>query len=203
MELRKRLENLNLPPYVRLVAVTKTFPVETIIKCIDAGIKEIGENYVQEAENKFAIIGNKVKWHMIGHLQRNKVKKAVKIFDMIQTVDSYKIAEKINEECLKIGKIMPVLVQVNVSGDKFGIDPEEVHIFLKELSTFENIRVKGLMCIASFSKPRDDFRRMKSIFDKAGLEILSMGMSDDYRIAIEEGSNMVRIGRALFGERLN
>lgn len=199
-----------------LVVVTKTQPVEKVIEAINSGITDIGENRVEEAFEKIELLEKynlleenlrkKVKWHMIGHLQTNKVKTAIEIFDMIQSVDSFKLAKEIDRQCKKINKIMPVLIEVNISGEKqkYGIKPEEVFSFLELTGQLDNIKVKGLMCMAPFFEPgtiektRPYFKELYSLFKKTNLEILSMGMSNDYRIAVEEGSNMVRIGTAIF-----
>ncbi|MBI4448032.1 YggS family pyridoxal phosphate-dependent enzyme [Candidatus Woesearchaeota archaeon] len=198
--IRENLENLELGN-AKLVAVTKTLSKETILEAIECGVTDIGENYVQEAEKKFVAIGKKVRWHFIGHLQLNKVKRAVKIFDLIQTVDSFELAKKISAEAKKIGKTQEILIQLDSSGDKFGIKPEEVHNFLTQIDGLPYINVRGLMTIAPLEKPQPAFKRIKQIFDKEKLSILSMGMSNDYKIAIGEGSTMVRIGTAIFGKR--
>ncbi len=204
-----------LPTYVTLVAATKTRTIEEIKEAIDAGIEIIGENYVQEAEKKFQVLKEKVKFHCIGHLQRNKVKKAVKIFDMIQTVDSIKVAEEIDKRCRTIGKVMPVLVEINIAREetKTGCIPEELESLIESISFLDNIKVKGLMTMAPYFEDPEDyrlyFRNTKKLFDKiknlnienVDMDILSMGMSDSYKVAIEEGANMVRIGTKLFGPR--
>lgn len=201
---------------IKIVAVSKMKPPELIRYAIEAGIEDIGENRVQEAIPKIEIIGKgRVTWHLVGHLQSNKAKKAVRYFDMIQSVDSMKIAEKISSFSLQEGKGTPVLVEVNVSGEstKFGINPESVKDFVGELSCLAGIRVKGLMTIGPLTYDKDAirraFRKMYGVFDDlrrekiegVEMEILSMGMTDDFEIAIEEGATMVRIGRAIFGER--
>lgn len=200
MGIKENLESLEIKN-ATLVAVTKKVPVERILEAIENGVKDIGENYVREAESKFEAIGKKVRWHLIGNLQGNKVKKAVKIFDVIQTIDSYGLAEKIDAECGKIKKKMDVLIQVDLTGDKHGISPDELLKMVDKLKTMKNIELKGLMGIASIENPASDFRNLKRLFDKTGLKILSMGMSNDYKIALSEGSNMVRIGTAIFGLR--
>lgn len=204
-----------IPEGVLLVAASKTRTPQEILEAIEAGIQIIGENYVQEAEKKFSVIGNKVRWHMIGHLQTNKAKKAVKMFDMIQTVDSVKIAKAINKECKKIGKIMPVLIEVNSAEEeqKAGVVPDEVIPLIKEIASLENIKIEGLMTMGPFvddpEELRPYFKKTKELFEKikdmdiANVEMkyLSMGMSDSYKVAIEEGANMVRIGTKIFGPR--
>ena len=205
----------SLPAGVMLVAAAKTRSPEEVQAVIDAGIKILGYNYLQEAERIYQIIGNKVQWHMIGHLQRNKVKDAVNLFDMIETIDSVKLAEEVNKRCAAINKIMPVLIEINSGKElnKTGVLPEDVDELIKQISSFPNIHVQGLMTMGPiFGNPEDArpyFKTTKLIFDrliKAGIpnvemRYLSMGMSNSYKVAIEEGANIVRIGTKLFGER--
>ncbi len=204
-----------LPAGVRLVAAAKTRSSEEIEEAIHAGVKTIGENYIQEAEKAFETIGNKVKWHFIGHLQKNKVKKAVKIFDMIETVDSYPLAREINEKCILISKIMPILIEINSGREeqKFGVLPEEALDLIKEISLLSHIKVKGLMTMGPpFGNPEDSrpyFKETKKLFDEikakelpnVEMNDLSMGMTNSFQIAIEEKANIVRIGTLIFGER--
>jgi len=204
-----------LPENVELVAAAKARTSEEIEEAIEAGIKIVGENYVQEAQRAWAVIGKRVKWHFIGHLQKNKVKKAVKIFDMIETVDSYNLAKEISERCSQISKMMPVLIEVNSGKEKqkFGVFPEDVLNLIKEISDFSNIKVIGLMTMGPrFGNPEDSrpyFIETRKIFEKIkGLNLpniemryLSMGMTNSYQIAIEEKANMVRIGTLIFGKR--
>ena len=204
-----------LPENVELVAAAKARTSEEIEEAIEAGIKIVGENYIQEAQRAWAVIGKKVKWHFIGHLQKNKVKKAVKIFDMIETVDSYDLAQEINKRCSQISKMMPVLIEVNSGKEKqkFGVFPEDVLNLIKEISDFSNIKVIGLMTMGPrFGNPEDSrpyFIETRKIFEKIkGLNLpniemryLSMGMTNSYQIAIEEKANMVRIGTLIFGKR--
>lgn len=205
-----------LPEGVELIGVAKTRNLEEIQEAVDAGIRNIGENYVQEAERAYQQIGQAVKWHMIGHLQSNKAKKAVRIFDMIETVDSVKLAEAIDRACGDIGKVMPVLIEIN-SGEesqKAGVMPEDAASLIREMTVFRNIRIMGLMTMGPFSGEPEDarpyFRRTREVFDEirntnlSGVEMkhLSMGMSNSYNVAIEEGANMVRIGTKIFGERI-
>ena len=205
--LNGNLAVLGIPPDVKLVAVTKTRTVEEIRHAIMSGVTCIGENRVQEAEKKFPFLP-KVEKHMIGHLQTNKVKLAVELFDMIQSVDSLKLAEEISKRCETIGKVMPVLVEVNIGNEpnKYGIKPEDAGSFVKEISKLKNIDVQGLMCVAPLLAPEETrpyFKKMKQLFGSVGnMKWLSMGMSNDYKTAIEEGSNMVRIGTAIFGYRV-
>jgi len=194
------------PEDVKLIAVTKTFPVDIINKAIDFNIKSIGETKVQEAKKKFEEIGNKVEWHMIGHLQSNKAKDAVKIFDIIHSIDRMKIAKKVSDKCLELNKNMPVLVQVNLTEDKFGIKPEEIVEFVNKIKKLDGIKVEGLMTIAPFVEPEETrpyFKKLRELSLKCNLKELSMGMSNDFEVAIEEGATMVRIGTAIFGERKN
>ena len=200
---------------VRLVAATKTRTVEEIKRAIEAGITDIGENYIQEAEEKYSKLRGNVRFHFIGHLQTNKVKKAVELFDMIQTVDSLNVAKEIDKRCKDISKIMPILIEVNSGKEenKDGCMPENVESLIKEISKLKNLKVKGLMTMAPFfddpEKDRPFFRLTKRLFDKikglnmpnVDMETLSMGMTDTYKIAIEEGSNMIRIGTKIFGPR--
>jgi pyridoxal phosphate enzyme (YggS family) len=205
-----------LPEGVHLVGVAKTRSPEELQEAVDAGIRIIGENYVQEAEKAYQKIGAVVKWHMIGHLQSNKAKKAVRIFDMIETVDSIKLAGAIDSACGNIGKVMPVLIEIN-SGEesqKAGVMPEGVVSLIKEMTGLKNIRIMGLMTMGPFSGDPEDarpyFRRTREIFEDIkmknlpGVEMkyLSMGMSNSYKVAIEEAANMVRIGTKIFGERI-
>jgi hypothetical protein len=191
---------------IKLIAVTKTFPVNVINESIKLGINSIGETKIQEAKEKFEEIGRKVEWHMIGHLQSNKVKDAIKIFDVIHSIDRLKIAKKISDKCIELKKIMPILVQVNLTNDKFGIKPEETLEFINEVKKFDGIKVEGLMTIAPYvgpEKTRPYFKKLKELALICKLKHLSMGMSNDFEVAIEEGSTMVRVGTAIFGERKN
>jgi len=194
------------PEDIKLIAVTKTFPVDVINKAIDLGINSIGETKVQEAKKKFEKIGKKVEWHMVGHLQSNKVKDAVKIFDVIHSIDRMKITKKVSDKCLELNRKMPVLVQVNLTEDKFGVKPEETVEFVKRINILQGIKVEGLMTIAPFVKPEETrpyFQKMKELASLCNLEHLSMGMSNDFEFAIEEGATMVRIGTAIFEQRID
>lgn len=204
-----------LPKEVILVAAAKTRAPNEVRRAINAGVQIIGENYVQEAEDAFAALGRIAQWHFIGHLQKNKVKKAVPIFDMIETVDSLKLGERIDRECKKLGKMMPVLVEVNSGREpqKSGVLPEEAEKLVRELAELPHIHVQGLMTMGPrFGDPelaRPYFQETKRLFDQLSnlpiedteMHYLSMGMSNTYEIAIEEGANMVRIGTKIFGER--
>jgi pyridoxal phosphate enzyme (YggS family) len=203
------------PDDVQLMGVTKRVPPERIQEAVDAGLATIGENRVQEAKEKVAAVKGDVSWHMIGHLQRNKVKTAVQMFDMIQSVDSPELAAEIDRRSAGAGRRMDVLIEVKTAPEetKFGVDPPGAIDLIAGISEFANIDVKGLMTIGTFtddeSEIRRCFRELRELAGKvaalgiAGVEmkVLSMGMSSDYRIAIEEGSNMVRIGTAIFGTR--
>jgi pyridoxal phosphate enzyme (YggS family) len=204
-----------LPDGVRLVAAAKTRAPQEILEAITAGVTIIGENYVQEAAKAYEAIGNKVEWHFIGHLQKNKVKKAVEIFDMIETVDSSEIAREIDKRCAQIGKTMPVLVEINSGREnqKTGVYPENAEKLITGISTLQNIRVMGLMTMGPLSGDPEDSRpyfvETKKTFDRirklnlpnVEMKYLSMGMTNSYRIALEEGANMVRIGSQIFGQR--
>ena len=204
-----------LPAGVELVAMAKNKQAAEILEAIEAGAKIIGENYLQEAERAYKVVGDRVKWHLTGHLQRNKVKKAVRIFDMIETVDSIDIAREIDKRCAEIGKIMPVLIEVNSGRErqKTGVLPGDVAKLVKDMAGLTNIRVLGLMTIEPyFSDPENSrpyFAETRRIFEEirklnipnVEMKHLSMGMSNSYKVAIEEGANMVRIGTRIFGAR--
>ena len=201
------------PQEIKLVAVTKTATIEQIKEAISAGVKIIGENKVQEAKEKYQILTADIEWHLVGHLQTNKVKYAIEIFDCIHSVDSIKLAKEIDRRSLQFGKTTNVLVEVNVSGEetKYGIKPEEVEPFLKEISEFSRIRVRGLMTIAPIAEDKEEvrpyFRKLRELSEEiksknlknVKMDYLSMGMTEDFEVAIEEGANMVRIGRGIFG----
>ena len=206
----------HIPEHVILVAASKGKTTEDIEEAINSGIKFIGESYIQEAENKILSIGrDRVTWHMIGHLQSRKAKKAVQLFDMIETIDSFKLASVISETCEKSGKTMPVLIEIN-SGEeqnKTGIMPSEAEKFIRKAALLKGIKIEGLMTMGPFSKNPEDirpyFRLTKVLFDHIkscnipdiSMKYLSMGMSDSYKIALEEGASIIRIGSAIFGQR--
>jgi len=210
---KKILEEL--PSGVELVAASKTRTPEEILQAIQAGIKIIGQNYVQEAQKAYSIIGQQAKWHFIGHLQRNKVKIAVEIFDMIETVDSITLASEIDKRCRRLDKIMPILIEINSGKEqqKYGIFPEDTEGLINKISILKNIKIKGIMTMGPrFGNPEDArpyFIETKKIFDKirtldipsVEMRYLSMGMTNSYRVAIEEGANLVRIGSKIFGPR--
>ncbi len=205
-----------IPDNVTLIAVTKTVDVIKIREAIKAGIENIGENKVQEALSKFDSLKDlKIKWHLIGRLQSNKAKKAIEIVDLIHSVDSLKLANVLNKEAEKVSKIQEVLLQVNVSREetKTGFFVEDLFMTLPELNKLNNLCIKGLMTIGVDTDDKSMIEKyFKELIDlkekinngeylKRKLSILSMGMSNDYEIAISEGSNMIRLGRAIFGER--
>ncbi len=215
--IREQVKKLlaELPEGVLLVGAAKTRTPDEILEAIEAGLEIVGENYVQEAEKAFEKVGHKAKWHMIGHLQTNKVKKAVAVFDMIETVSSMKLAEEIDRSCAKAGKVMPVLIEVN-SGEeaqKSGVNPEEAVALIRAMRPLKNIRIMGLMTMGPFAgdpeESRPYFQRTRKLFDdlkamglsEVEMKYLSMGMSNSYKVALEEGANMVRIGTKLFGSR--
>lgn len=195
------------PNNVKLVVVTKEVGVSAIRAAFDCGIRDFGENRVQEAEDKIAQLSDirpEVTWHMVGHLQSNKARTAAGLFDIIHSVDSVKLAEVLNR---RVGKAFPVLLQVNVSGEatKSGFTVNEVGMAVEEIRRLPNLRVMGLMTIAPLAvnpeEVRPVFRKLRELRDSLGLEQLSMGMTDDFVVAVEEGATMLRIGRAIFGER--
>ena len=204
-----------LPPGVALVAAAKTRSPREIQEAVEAGIRVIGENYLQEAESGYQAVGDKAKWHFIGHLQKNKVKKAVRLFDMIETVDSVEIAREISKRCAQIGKTMPVLIEINSGREvqKWGVLPEKAIELVREISNLPNLKIMGLMTMGPLLGNPEDlgpyFRETKKLFSEirelnlpnVSMKYLSMGMTDSYRVAIKEGANMVRIGTKIFGER--
>ncbi|MBR4151417.1 MAG: YggS family pyridoxal phosphate-dependent enzyme [Selenomonadaceae bacterium] len=195
-----------------LIAVTKNHGVEVMREVIDAGAKNIGENRVQEAAEKFQVLNREVTRHLIGHLQTNKAKQAVKLFDVIQSVDSEHLAAALDKAAAQIGKIQDVLIQVNIAREsqKSGVLLEDLNSLISFVDGSKNLRLRGLMMIApNFSdveECRPLFRQMRKLFDELktsrnGFDYLSLGMTHDYKIAIEEGANVVRLGTAIFGER--
>lgn len=204
------------PEEIKLLAVSKLVKVERIQEAVNAGVTILGENYVQEARGKIDRINGEVKWHFIGHLQRNKVKYALEMFDMIQSLDSLALAEEIQRQAEKKNRIASTLVQVILGGEetKSGIRPEGVAGFLKDLAPLNRIEVKGFMLIPPFfadpEKSRPFFQRLRRLRDEMraltlpsrnSLDELSMGMSNDFEVAIEEGATIVRVGTAIFGPR--
>lgn len=200
---------------VTLIAVSKTKPVEMLQEVYDAGIREFGENKPQELKEKYPQLPQDIHWHMIGHLQRNKIKYVIERACLIHSVDSVSLAEAIDHEAQKRGLIMPVLVEVNVAKEdtKDGILPEEAEDFIQTISKLPNIRVQGLMTIAPFTENAEEnrvhFAALRKLYvdiadkniDNVVMRDLSMGMTGDYEVAIEEGATMVRVGTGIFGER--
>jgi len=201
------------PDEITLVVVTKTVGVTEILHAADCGVEAVGENRVHEAIEKRSRVGDRVKWHMIGHLQRRKVKDAVQVFDYIHSVDSLALAKEIDKRCAPTSKIMPVLFEVNVSGEasKFGLSPEETLRTIREAATLERIRIEGLMTMAPYVEDPEEVRPcFKQLADlsntiaaanlpNVSMKHLSMGMTNDFEVAVEEGATMVRIGTAIFG----
>jgi pyridoxal phosphate enzyme (YggS family) len=202
--------NLDVSQIV-IVAVSKGRDIEQIGQAIDAGITDIGENRVQEAAAKYRN-QRSVKWHLVGHLQTNKVKEALKVFDLIHSVDSLHLAEEIDRQAERINKVQDILLEVKTSEEptKFGLKPEETIEVIKKISGFKNINIKGLMTIApAVSNPKEArpyFRKLRELREEmlnlrlmtCDLPLLSMGMTDDFEIALEEGANMLRLGRVIF-----
>jgi pyridoxal phosphate enzyme (YggS family) len=204
------------PDSVRLIAVSKTVPAVIVQTAIEAGATILGENYVQEAREKISALSNfETSWHFIGHLQSNKAKYAVKLFDLIHSVDSIKLARELNKQAQKDGKIQKILVQINISQEKTksGIPVDETADIIQAISEFENIKIKGLMTMPPFfnqpDRVRPFFAALRELRDHladraipgVSLEELSMGMTGDFEVAIAEGATMVRVGTAIFGER--
>ena len=205
---------------VTLIGVSKTFPIEAVHAAREAGLVHFGENRVQDLVQKASLLPGKgrrgdVQWHMIGHLQRNKARDVVEYADSFDALDSYRLAEELNRRAEQRGRVLPCLVEVHVSGEesKFGVKPEATHDLLDSLAQFPNLRVEGLMTIASFvedpAQIRSEFRILRGIFESyrssanphIDMKQLSMGMSGDFEIAIEEGATHVRVGSAIFGSR--
>lgn len=202
----------SLPPHVTLVAVTKGRTPGQIASAIELGCRDLGENRVDEAAEKipeFADVEG-LRWHMIGHLQRNKARRAAELFDMVQSVDSLRLAEALDRNCSALEKRMPILIEVNIGGEeqKHGVAPDEALALVKQVAQLPSLQLRGLMAMAPFipaEQTRPYFKRMRALFDNIAADlkspdftVLSMGMTSDYRIAVEEGSTMVRIGRAIF-----
>lgn len=214
MGIRENVQQLlaELPSGVELVAAAKGRTAKEVLEAVNAGIRIIGENYVQEAEKDYSVIENRARWHLIGYLQKNKVKKAVRLFDMIQTVDSIEIAQEIDKRCAQIGKVMPVLVEINSGREKqkSGVLPEDAEDLITAISGLPNIKVMGLMTMGPrFGDPEESrpyFVTTRKIFDRikaielpnVEMRYLSMGMTNSYRVALEEGANMVRLGTKIF-----
>ncbi len=200
---------------IRLVAVSKTKPVSLLEDALVAGATDLGENRVQEALGKYDVLGDRATWHLIGHLQTNKARHAVRMFDMIHSVDRLHLGEEISKRCLVLGKTMPVLIQVKTSDEdtKAGIAPEQALELIEQLSALPGISVQGLMTIPALSTEPDDARPafallrdlrdrvVSAAIDDVEMRYLSMGMTHDFEVAIEEGANMIRVGTAIFGAR--
>jgi len=203
---------------ITLVAVTKTVKVEEIKKALAMGVTNIGENRIQEALEKYeALKGYNVKWHMIGYLQSNKAKYAVKFIDLVHSLDRISLAKELNKRAARLNRVMDVLIQVNIAKDenKFGLAPEEVEDFMLHVAEeYESLKIKGLMTVVPYvenpEEVRPYFRQMSQMFKKyknlgfknIEMKHLSMGMTNDFEVAIEEGANMVRIGSGIFGPRV-
>lgn len=220
MSIKSSLENItaSLPPHVTLVAVSKTWPVEDLMEAYEAGQRIFGENKVQEMAEKFEQMPKDIEWHMIGHVQTNKVKYMAPFVKLVHGVDSLKLLTEINRQALKNGRVIDCLLQMHIAEEdtKFGLDEKELQdiIASAEFKELENIRVVGLMGMATFTEDeeqvRKEFTHLKTIFDTLAKqpetpnfkpETLSMGMSGDYKIAVECGATMVRIGSSIFGTR--
>jgi pyridoxal phosphate enzyme (YggS family) len=206
--------NQNLPKHVTLVAVSKTKPVSDLQEAYDAGQRVFGENKIQEMVEKWEVLPKDISWHMIGHVQRNKVKYMAEFVDLIHGVDNFKLLKEINKQAQKHDRVINCLLQIKIAEEdsKFGMTPQEATSLLasEEFQQLENINIVGLMGMATFTdnmtQVQQEFKTLKNTFDAlqpthANLEIISMGMSGDYELAIQEGSTMVRIGSSIFGAR--
>ena len=203
------------PREVKLVAVSKNIDVERIVLAVDAGVRDFGENRVQEAAEKIPRVHADVTWHFVGHLQRNKAKDAVELFSLIHSLDSIRLARELDRRCEMADSTIDLLLQVNISGEttKFGVPPEMARDVLLEIARYERLRVRGLMVIAPYSDNPEDsrpwFSQARQLTRELGrlsisnvsMDELSMGMSGDYEVAIEEGATIIRVGTAIFGER--
>ena len=188
---------------VTLVAVSKTKPAAMIDEAIAAGVTEVGENRVQEARDKKPLVRGCARWHLIGHLQSNKAKDAVRLFDVIQTIDSVELAEKVARAAASAGKVQEVLIEVNLGNEpqKSGAARADVEALAKSIASIDALQLRGLMAIPPAEDARRWFRDLRALRDAVGLAELSMGMTDDFETAIEEGTTIIRVGRAIFGER--
>ena len=210
-----RRSTASIDEEITLIAVTKNHDVTMMKEAIDSGVNEIGENRIQEASEKYSTLERQVKWHLIGHLQTNKVKPAVKMFDLIHSIDSKHLAESVDRAAKSIDKVQDILIQINLAKEesKSGIEIENLDELIGSVNKMDNLRLCGLMMIAPnyedvencrplFRKMYELFQRLRSSnLNKADIRYLSMGMTHDYKIAIEEGANMVRVGTAIFGKR--
>ncbi len=201
---------------ILLLAVSKTIDVERIKEAVACGLKELGENKVQEILEKYEPMGEEVKWHLIGHLQTNKVKYIIDKVKLIHSVESLKLAEEISKRAKKANKVMDILIEVNMAAEesKFGVAPKDTLSLIQKIALLDNICIRGLMTVAPFvensEENRECFRRMKQLsvdinaekIDNVYMDILSMGMSNDFEVAIEEGATIVRVGTSIFGRRI-
>lgn len=217
MTIRENISEIlkELPQGIELVVAAKGRTLQEVSEAIEAGAKIIGGNYAQETKRLHHVIGKKVEWHFIGHLQKNKVKSVVSIFDMVESIDSVEIAEDVDKSCVQIGKVLPVLIEINCGEEKqkFGVYFEDAVELIKEISSLRNLRITGLMTMGPrFGNPEDSrpyFVKTRKLFERirtldlpnVEMKYLSMGMTNSYKIAIEEGANIVRIGTKIFGER--
>jgi pyridoxal phosphate enzyme (YggS family) len=203
------------PSSVRLVVVTKTIDIERIREAVSSGATLLGENRVQEAKEKIEKLGPIASWHLIGHLQTNKAKHAVKLFDLVHSVDNLELAKEIDRQASKIGKVQSVLIEVNIAGEasKAGMAVKEAPALVREIAKLKNVSIQGLMTMPPFSDDPEDSRPYfcvlrelaesiaKENIPGVSMQELSMGMSGDFEVAVEEGATMVRVGTAIFGER--
>jgi pyridoxal phosphate enzyme (YggS family) len=203
------------PDSVKLVGVTKTVDLDRIKEAVSAGLQILGENYVQEARDKIRELKDRVSWHFVGRLQTNKAKYAVKLFDMIQTVDTFRLAQELNRRAQPLGRTVPILIQVNLASEvsKGGVEPSECLSLIRQVSVLENLQIRGLMTMPPFfdqpERARPYFAQLREMSQEiakaqvAGVEMneLSMGMSGDFEAAIKEGATLIRVGTAIFGER--
>jgi hypothetical protein len=205
------------PDEIMLLAISKTFPKEAIVQAAREGLHQFGENRVQEAEDKIPFLTGiaGLEWHLVGHLQTNKAQRAAELFDMVQSLDSVKLAVKLNQACLKAGKVLSVLLQVDLGGEdtKYGADPADIREIIEAISNFKGLRLNGLMTIPPYmedpEKVRTYFAKLRQIRDDLesnqpgclGMRHLSMGMSHDFEQAIREGATIIRVGTAIFGSR--
>ncbi len=216
MSIKKNLQSIKetLPGHVALVAVSKTKPNKELLEAYEAGQRVFGENKVQEMTQKWEELPKDIEWHMIGHVQRNKVKYMAEYVSLVHGVDSFRVLKEINKQAKKSDRVISCLLQVHIAEEdsKFGLDESELKAIIdsEDFNLMVNIRIVGLMGMATFTENKEQVRKefghLKSIFDKLkeklpNITTLSMGMSGDYTIAIEEGSNMVRIGSSIFGAR--
>lgn len=206
---------LEIPEHVTLVAAGKTRSPEEIAAAVQAGLQHVGHNYVQEAQQMIDIMGDQLQWHMIGHLQRNKAKSAIALFDMIESLDSWRLAKELEKRCTEADKTLPVLIEINSGSEesKTGVLPKNTEALVEQVSELPHLRIQGLMTMGpGFGDPenaRPYFQATRQIFEylarlhlpNVEMRVLSMGMSNSYPVAIEEGATMIRLGTILFGER--